>query len=138
MRGNQVATEKTLERKTFGRGQLICKEGQAGQEAYVLQKGKVRVFKSVNGRRVIIGYVAEREVFGEMALLDDAPRMASAEAVEDCVCIVLKKENIDSMLDSAPRGITVLMQSLLRTARKMGEDLADVRARLVQYEPQDH
>ena len=133
-----MSGEKVLERKTFGRGQLICKEGQTGHEAYILEKGKVRVYKSVNGRRVMIGYISEREVFGEMALLDDSPRMASAEAVEDCVCIVLKKETIDRMMDDSPRGIAVLINSLLRTARKMGEDLAEVRARLVQYEPQDH
>jgi CRP-like cAMP-binding protein len=130
-----VIVDKVLERKSFGRGQLICKEGQPGNEAYILEKGKVRIFKSVAGKRVAIGYVSEREVFGEMALIDDAPRMASAEAVDDCICIVIKKNAIEKMLDESPRGIGVLLTSMLRTARKMGEDLAEVRARLQQYEP---
>lgn len=127
-------TDKTTQRRTFGKGQTIFKEGEPGKEAYILESGRVRIFKMVGGKRVPIGNVKQWGVFGEMALVDDAPRMAAAMAEEDAVCIVLKKETVQHMMDEAPKGLTTLLHSMVQTMRQMGDDLADARARLLEHE----
>ncbi|MGE4281686.1 MAG: Crp/Fnr family transcriptional regulator [Magnetospirillum sp.] len=118
------------ERKTFSKGAVIFKEGDSGREAYLLQKGKVRIFKNVSGRRITIGTVGPGQVFGEMALLDNGVRMGTAFAEEDVTCLAMPKANIDLMMNEANPGLATLVHSLLASVRSMGEELALARAEL--------
>lgn len=118
------------ERRTFAKGAVIFKEGENGREAYMLQKGKVRIFKTVAGRRITIGIVQPGQVFGELALLDNGSRMGAAVAEEDVTCLTMSKASIDHMMNEAPNGLATLVLSLLGTVRAMGEDLAQARAEL--------
>ncbi|OJX79506.1 cyclic nucleotide-binding domain-containing protein [Magnetospirillum sp. 64-120] len=118
------------ERKTFAKGTIIFKEGDSGREAYLLQKGKVRIIKNVSGRRITIGNVAPGQVFGEMALLDNGVRMGTAFAEEDVTCLTMPKANIDHMMNEANPGLATLVHSLLASVRSMGDELAQARAEL--------
>ncbi len=119
--------------RVFPRGTVIFKEGDRGSEAYMLQQGTIRIFKTVAGRKVTIGRVWPFQVFGEMALLDDGPRMAAAIVDDDATCLVLTKDAIRSMMDQAPPGLNTLIHSLLSTIRELGDDLADARAMLAEH-----
>lgn len=119
--------------RVFPRGTVIFKEGDSGSEAYMLQQGTVRVFKTVAGRKVTIGRVWPFQVFGEMALIDESPRMAAAVADDDVTCLVLTKDAIRTMMDQAPPGLDTLIRSLLSTVREMGNELADARAILAEH-----
>lgn len=120
------------ERKVFAKGSIIFKEGDSGREAYLLQKGKVRIFKTVSGRRVTIGSVPPGQVFGEMALLDNGVRMGTAVAEEDVTCLTMPKSSIDHMMNEANPGLATLVRSLLASVRTMGDDLAQARAELAE------
>ncbi|MCR6631053.1 MAG: cyclic nucleotide-binding domain-containing protein [Magnetospirillum sp.] len=120
------------ERRTFARGTVIFREGDRGAEAYLVQKGAVRIFKTVHGKRVTLGQCKPFQIFGEMALLDDAPRMAAAEASEETTVLVLSKATIRDMMDSAAPGLTTLIHSLIGTMRTMGDDLASARAQITE------
>ncbi|MCA1907291.1 MAG: cyclic nucleotide-binding domain-containing protein, partial [Magnetospirillum sp.] len=74
--------------------------------------------------------VQESGVFGEMALIDDEPRMASAEASEDTVCLVLPKAALKSQLNRTPDLVILVLETLLHDIRKMGRELAEARSRL--------
>jgi CRP-like cAMP-binding protein len=121
------------ERRTFAKGAVIFKEGENGREAYMLQKGKVRIFKTVAGRRITIGIVQPGQVFGELALLDNGNRMGAAVAEEDITCLTMSKASIDHMMNEAPNGLATLVLSLLGTVRAMGDDLAQARAELEEH-----
>ncbi len=121
------------ERRSFSTGTVIFREGEVGHEAYMLQQGTVRIFKTVAGKRVTIGRVWPFQVFGELSMMDDAPRMAGALADDDVVCLVLEKDAIRSMMEQAPPGLTTLVQSLLTTIRVVGKDLADAKAILAEH-----
>ena len=120
------------ERRTFTKGSVIFREGDSGSEAYLVQKGSVRIFKTVHGRRVTLGVCKPFQVFGELALLDDGPRMAAAEASEDTAVLVLSKARVRDMMDSAAPGLATLIQSLIGTMRSMGDELAAARAQLAE------
>ncbi|MEW5726493.1 MAG: cyclic nucleotide-binding domain-containing protein, partial [Pseudomonadota bacterium] len=81
-------------RKVFAAGTLIFGEGDSGHEAYVVEYGRVAVFKTVRNRRVELGEVTQGGIFGEMALIDDQPRMASAMAEEETACVVIAKDRL--------------------------------------------
>lgn len=125
-------TNPNPEKRTFAKGTLIFREGDAGSEAFLVQKGSVRIFKSVNGKRVTLGHCKPFQVFGELALMDDRPRMAAAEAVEETVVLVVSKDTIRDLLDTAAPGLTTVMHSLIATMRAMGEELASTRAQLME------
>lgn len=122
----------TAERRTFAKGTVIFREGDKGGEAYLVQQGAVRIFKTISGRRITIGHCKPFQVFGELALMDDAPRMAAAEASENTVVLVIHRAAIRHMLDEAPPGLTNLLQSLITTIRAMGDDLASARAQVME------
>jgi CRP/FNR family transcriptional regulator, cyclic AMP receptor protein len=120
------------ERKTFTKGSVIFKEGESGREAYLLQKGKVRIFKTVSGKRITIGIVQPGQVFGELALLDNGGRMGAAVVEEEALCLVMSKASIDHMMNEAPAGLATLVHSLLGTMRVMGDELAQAKAELAE------
>lgn len=120
------------ERRTFAKGSVIFREGDRGDEAYLMQQGAVRIFKTVSGKRITIGTVKPFQIFGELALMDNGARMAAAEATEDTTCLVLSKTTIREMLDQAPPGLTNVLQSLITTMRMMGDDLATARAQVME------
>jgi CRP/FNR family cyclic AMP-dependent transcriptional regulator len=120
------------ERRVFAKGTVIFREGDRGSEAYLVQQGTVRIFKTVHGKRITLGSCKPFQIFGELALLDDGPRMAAAETSEETTVLVLSKATIRDMLDGAPVGLTTLLQSLIATMRTMGEDLATTKAQLLE------
>src|SRR5688572_8210192 len=69
---------------TYLAGQIIFKLGDGGGTMFIVESGKVELFvQDVGDERVHLGYVHEGELFGELSLLDNEPRSASAKAVEN-------------------------------------------------------
>lgn len=122
------------ERRDFPRGTLIFREGDGGDTAYLVHRGTVRIFKTVGGRRVTLGLVRPFQVFGELALIDDSPRMAGALADDDVTVLVLPRAAIQAMIDQAPDGLRTLILSMMATMRVMGDELAAARAALLDAE----
>lgn len=122
------------ERVTLPRGTTIFKQGEEANAAYILESGEVQIFKMVNGRRIVLGHVQKWGLFGEMGLIDDSPRMASAYVTEDATCTVLSKESFSRMMDSAPDGMLLVIESLTRTLRASGDNLAEARYRITELE----
>lgn len=119
-------------RRQFAAGITIFDEGDAGTEAYVVETGRVSVFKTVKGHRVDLGEIGPGGIFGEMAVIDDQPRMASAVADEDTACIVIAKERLVEQLGKAPRGVQVIIGALLGNIRLMGAELAEASIQLAE------
>ncbi|HSV28704.1 MAG TPA: cyclic nucleotide-binding domain-containing protein [Candidatus Omnitrophota bacterium] len=114
-------------RRVFPAGTLIFEEGDQGAEAYVVEYGRVTVFKTVKNQRVPLGEIQPGGIFGEMALIDDQPRMASAVAEAETACVVIAKERLSEQLEKAPKGVRVIVGALLGNIRLMGTELAEAR-----------
>jgi len=72
-------------RKTIAAGENIFSEGEPAGMAYLIHSGKVRIHKTENGQDEEIDTVGPGKIFGEMGVISDATRMASATAVEETV-----------------------------------------------------
>lgn len=130
-------TASRISRKKFPRGTVILTEGDRGDEAYVVESGRVSVFKLVDGRKVVLGELGVNGVFGEMALIDDEPRMASAEAMEDTVCLVLSQPALKAQIKRTPDLVILVLETLLQNIRTMGCDLVTARAQLREQRRRD-
>jgi len=82
---------QVLDRVTFQKGTTIFREGELGNRAYILQLGAVEFFKRVDGDSILVGSVGPGSILGEMALIDNQPRMASAVAAKHSVCIIVSE-----------------------------------------------
>ncbi|MFT3922178.1 MAG: protein kinase [Myxococcales bacterium] len=83
-----------LPRKVFRPGELIIREGDVGDTAYMIINGRCRAFTLAEGRDETLNFMEPGEVFGEMALLLDEPRAASVEAVGPVAVLVLDKQTM--------------------------------------------
>ena len=117
-------------RKKFAAGQVIFEEGARGDVAYVIESGRVEIYKTIDGRKVTLGHIKTNGVFGEMALIDDEPRMASAAAEEETVCLVIPMSALKAQIGKTPDLVILVLETLLHDIRKMGRELGQVRASL--------
>ena len=72
-------------RESFSPGTLIVGEGQPGTVAYIIETGCVEISCLHGGKRVVLAQLGPGELFGEMALIDEQVRSASARAIEPTV-----------------------------------------------------
>jgi len=127
---------KHLTRRAFHRGTMIFHKDQAGDALYIIDSGRVRIFRtSEAGKELEVNEAGAGEVFGELALLDGSPRSASVEAVEDTVTYTLSRDEFMRYLATAPGLAVALIQLLsarVRTITDYAESLAffDLEARL--------
>jgi CRP/FNR family transcriptional regulator, cyclic AMP receptor protein len=86
----------------FGRqapaGTVLFREGDHGREMFVLQAGKVRLTRVVRGDEQLMAEVAAGEFFGEMSILNDKPRVATAVVIEDAQLLVLDPRTFEAMI----------------------------------------
>ena len=103
----------TNELKTeFGTGQLnrlypkntiIFAEGEPGNELFIIQKGSVKITKIVDDNEVLLAILKDGDIFGEMALLDNKPRLASAVTYQETNVLVVNKTNFELMIIYQPQ-----------------------------------
>jgi hypothetical protein len=91
-------SSKGLSRKTVAAGKYIFREGDTGDEAYLIKSGEVEISRMSGDRDVPIAQVKEGSVIGEMALIDSEPRMASARATKKTVLTIIPKEDLKKRL----------------------------------------
>jgi serine/threonine-protein kinase len=103
----------------FETGQEIIREGDVGNEAYIIVAGRCEVFKAVAGKRVSIRTIGPGESFGEMAILASSPRTASVVALERTAVEKLTREELLAELDVMRPWVSVLLRSLTERFRDL-------------------
>lgn len=76
--------------RTYKAGELIVREGDQGDEAYIIKAGECRAFKTIDNEKVELRIMGKDEVFGETAILTDKPRSASVEAITNVTVAFIK------------------------------------------------
>lgn len=112
-----------IERKVFPQGDIIFKQGTTGHTAYIVQKGSVDIVREgeEDEQPVLLGTVGVGGIFGEMAVIDDSPRMATARAAEPTTVIVITEQMFLNKLSKADPFIRGLMNIMADTIRSMGK-----------------
>lgn len=109
-----MANTTVLERQMFPAGDEIFAEGETGDRAYIVESGMVEVYVMKEGRKVVFG---KGGIFGEMALIDDKPRMATARAAQASTIIVISRAMFQEKLahtDPFIRGLLKIFAGNIR------------------------
>lgn len=109
----------TFERfaKQFPQGTMIFSEYEPGNTFYLIQSGRVRITKIVGEFEKAIDILKPGELFGEMAILEEAPRSASAIALDDCILLEFNKENFEILMSGNPQIALTLLRTLVKRLR---------------------
>lgn len=90
---------------------MVFCENEPGNELYIIQTGKVKITKIVE-EEVLLAVLKPGDIFGEMALLENRPRSASAITFGDVNVLAINKSNFESMVQAQPQLATRLIQLL--------------------------
>lgn len=111
-------------RKNFPKGRTIVSEGEPSQSLYILLSGRAKVQRSDSeGKEVILAVIGSGEFFGEMSLIDDAPRSASIITLESCDFMSINKDSFKSMLLQSPEVCMQIMRGLVRRLREADQKI---------------
>jgi CRP-like cAMP-binding protein len=115
-----AAIEALTQKQSFQAGQIIVSQGTPGQAFYMLVSGRVEIVR--DGRS--IGAFKAGDFFGEMSLLDNAPRSATIQALEPTTCVMLSSWDFKGLLEQHPSIAVKLLEVLSRRLRVADERLA--------------
>jgi CRP/FNR family cyclic AMP-dependent transcriptional regulator len=111
---------QSLRRRRFRRNEIVFHQGDPGDSLHVVVTGAVKILlPSPEGDEAIIATVREGEFFGELALLDGAPRSATATALEPTETLVLPRATFVELLDREPGLRDALLAGVASELRRL-------------------
>jgi CRP/FNR family transcriptional regulator, cyclic AMP receptor protein len=126
----EALAARMVERK-LRKGQVLFREGETGQEMFLVRHGTMVVSKRVAGTvEQVLARIPTADFFGEMALFDPAPRSATLQAETDVVLLVLDRAHLQQLIETNPRAAAAffytLVQVFIQRLREAGDLVAEV------------
>jgi len=104
--------------KVYKKSEVIFEENSLGNDMYVIHSGKVKLSTKAPGSELVLGILGSGEFFGEMALVDNAPRSATAIAEEDNTkLVVLDQSRFLYLVSQQPPFALTIMHGLCQRIR---------------------
>jgi CRP/FNR family transcriptional regulator, cyclic AMP receptor protein len=97
---------------------VLFQEGDVGDNMYIIQAGRVKISKRIRGVEKTLATLEKGEFLGEMAILNDKPRSATAETLDDCDMLVIDRKTFDALI----RGnVEIAVRFIKRLADRLRE-----------------
>jgi CRP-like cAMP-binding protein len=129
-KGRPLATEKyggQVKSRKIKSGQYIFREGELGDIAFIVCTGTIEILKKNNSGELVLGIVRQGGMFGEMALIDEQPRMASSRAKDgDAEVMVITREMLEKKLSSVDPFVKALVSIMSSHIRTLASSLMEV------------
>ena len=122
-----------LVRKTYGKGEIVVREGDHGRELFIIARGtaSVKIKLSGDGRENRLATFSAGTVFGEVALLDRQPRSATVEADQELVCYLLTEKVFDEL---TKEHATIAIKLLVNLGRELSRRLRGANRTIYELE----
>lgn len=108
-------------RMVVPRGDVLFLEGDEACCAYIVESGLLEISRSMNGAGVVLGAARPGEMIGEMALIDRAPRSATARALKDTTVLVIPREHFEFLLKDANPVVRGLLERFVAIIRNVND-----------------
>ncbi|GAA0597004.1 cyclic nucleotide-binding domain-containing protein [Caenispirillum bisanense] len=108
-------------RCTVARGGILFREGDAADCAYIVESGLLEISRTLNGAQVVLGAVRPPEMVGEMALIDNGPRSATARALRDTTLMVVPRQHFETLLQDANPVVRRLLERFVTIIRNVND-----------------
>jgi len=98
---------------SYSAGDIICSEGECGSEIYVLAEGAASVMTtSDNNKKTKIGKISQGEIFGEMSIIEDMPRVADLVTEINSKLVVINRFELENLMNKNPHLGKIVMQNI--------------------------
>src|SRR5881296_1711202 len=114
-----------MQRLQFTPGATLFSEGDASDRAYLIRAGRVEIVKRASAGAVRLAVLGEGDIVGEMGLLDERPRSATARAVEPVVAEAISQSEFTRILVHEPEEAIELLRALFERLRTMNQLVTD-------------
>ncbi|UOF02530.1 Crp/Fnr family transcriptional regulator [Bdellovibrio reynosensis] len=104
-------------------GEILFREGDTSREMYVIQSGRIEVFKKVEGSTIVLDCIERGGIVGEMSMLESLPRSASARAIGKTTLVALDTGSFLLKIRRDPTFAFELMKQLSGRIRMTNEKL---------------
>ncbi len=105
--------QESIDREVFSRGSKIFRDGEPGNCAYLIEKGSVEISAHRKGKKFVLATLNEGELLGEMALIDDSVRSATATALEETEVVIISLDYLKNKFDQADPMLKLLLNVIL-------------------------
>src|SRR5919199_2721966 len=109
--------------KELPRGTVLFREGEPGKEMFVIQSGRIAISKSVRDVEKVLAVLGPGEFFGEMAIISNKPRNATATVSENARLLIIDPKTFEGMIRSNG-------EISVRMIKKLADRLAEADAQI--------
>ncbi len=113
-----VQVAEAAQERLFADGAILCREGEPGDELFVIAAGQVRVTRQAEGSERLLATRQAGDFVGEMAIIDSTPRFATVSALGETRTLVISAEAFRAILRDRPEVALAVMRSLSRRLRE--------------------
>jgi CRP/FNR family transcriptional regulator len=98
--------------KLFADGQMVFCENEPGEELYIIKEGKVKITKVSENNEILLSVLREGDIFGELAIVSEKPRNASAICIGRTALLPIRKETLSWVLSKSPGIINKIFMAI--------------------------
>jgi len=107
----------------YSPGEVIFKQGDLGTSAFIIEEGRVEVSITHNGKKTVLAEYNGGDLFGEMSLIDETTRAATATALEPTKVVAIYRSIFDKALDSVHPVVSLMMHTIMYQRRQTNPSL---------------
>lgn len=129
---NKISAE--MKRRELAKGELIFREGDPGDELYVVVKGGVSIYIiDKEGKEVVLSEIMAGSFFGEMSIIEQAPRSANCRVIEDSIFLVMHADDFMHITRTMPECAVNIMNKMLSITVKRLMNVGAFVTQMVQW-----
>ncbi len=113
--------------RTYAPKQIVFCEGEPGNELFIIKEGKVRIFKNTNNTDIMLSILQKGDIFGELAIVTNKPRNATAICENRTVLLPINKSFLDTLFEKSP---TILKRIYMAISQRVWFTMVRVESRL--------
>ncbi len=114
--------------RMYRNGEVIVRQGEAGDCMYVIQAGQVEILREEEGKQVRLAVLGEGEVFGEMALFEGEVRSATVRVLGEACVLTVDKRTFFRRMSEDPSTAFRVLQGMSSRIRQLDAELARMKA----------
>lgn len=101
------------------KGEVVFKEGDVSDNAYIIKTGQIEISKGEGKQKVVLAVLKEGDIFGEMGLIEDKPRSATATALDDAHLKAINHEKFNELFLKDPASLIPFFRAVFERLRTM-------------------
>ncbi|MCH2546070.1 MAG: cyclic nucleotide-binding domain-containing protein [Alphaproteobacteria bacterium] len=115
-------------------GQIIFREGDESDKAYIIRSGKVEIFRQIKQGSLLLATLGEGEIFGEMGVLSELPRAAYASAATDVTVTEIHRDLFINHMTKQPEEVILVVRALMERLRETNRSVATLMNKQSQFD----